>query len=130
MVRWGFKGLPASHGVSRAHRSIGATGCRTNPGKTLKGKKMAGRMGGHYVTIKSVKVVKVDNALNCIFVQSPIAGYNGTPVRVVDSKRNPMFKITPPPCPTYIHSSDKDPLPRFSIEPAHPKDTLQIDAAG
>lgn len=28
MKRWGFKGLPASHGVSLAHRSHGATGMR------------------------------------------------------------------------------------------------------
>ena len=28
MKRWGFKGQPASHGVSVAHRSIGSTGAR------------------------------------------------------------------------------------------------------
>lgn len=28
MKRWGFKGQPATHGVSVVHRSIGSTGCR------------------------------------------------------------------------------------------------------
>jgi hypothetical protein len=28
MKRWGFAGLPASHGTSIAHRSLGATGAR------------------------------------------------------------------------------------------------------
>lgn len=28
MKRWNFKGLPASHGVSLAHRSAGSTGQR------------------------------------------------------------------------------------------------------
>lgn len=33
MKRWGFKGLPASHGASKAHRTIGSTGQRDAPGK-------------------------------------------------------------------------------------------------
>ncbi|XWS53438.1 hypothetical protein CRYUN_Cryun10bG0001500 [Craigia yunnanensis] len=33
MKRWGFKGMPASHGTSLAHRSIGSTGQRDAPGK-------------------------------------------------------------------------------------------------
>lgn len=33
MKRWGFKGMPASHGASLSHRSIGSTGQRDAPGK-------------------------------------------------------------------------------------------------
>lgn len=29
MKKWGFSGMPASHGVSKTHRSIGATGGRS-----------------------------------------------------------------------------------------------------
>ena len=46
MKRHGFKGLPASHGVSAAHRSIGSTGQRKDPSRTFPGKRMPGRMGG------------------------------------------------------------------------------------
>jgi len=35
MKRWGFKGMPASHGTSLAHRSLGSTGGRQDPGKVL-----------------------------------------------------------------------------------------------
>lgn len=33
MKRHGFKGMPASHGASLSHRSIGSTGQRDAPGK-------------------------------------------------------------------------------------------------
>lgn len=56
MKRWGFKGLPRSHGVSLAHRSIGSIGNRHDPGKVFKGKKMAGRMGNKTVAIHNLKV--------------------------------------------------------------------------
>ena len=35
MKRWNFGGLRATHGVSVSHRSIGSTGERQDPGKTL-----------------------------------------------------------------------------------------------
>ena len=44
MKRHGFSGLGASHGVSVNHRSLGSTGQCQDPGKTFKGKKMAGEM--------------------------------------------------------------------------------------
>ena len=43
MKRWGFRGLPASHGHSLSHRSHGSTGQCQEPGRVFKGKKMAGR---------------------------------------------------------------------------------------
>lgn len=33
MKRWGFAGMPASHGASLSHRSLGSTGGRQDPGK-------------------------------------------------------------------------------------------------
>ena len=44
MKRHNFKGLRASHGVSKAHRSPGSTGGCQDPGKVFKGKKMPGQM--------------------------------------------------------------------------------------
>lgn len=128
MVRWGFKGLPASHGCSLSHRALGATGSRTDPGRVWKGKKMAGRMGGHNVTSKCLKVLKVDNSLNCIFVRGSVGGHDGTPVKIMDSKKNPIFHLHNPPFPTYIQSSEKDPLPRIMMAPETDNDTLHIEA--
>lgn len=126
MVRWGFSGMPASHGCSVSHRALGSTGARTTPGRTLKGKKMAGRMGGHQVTCKRLEVIKIDNALNCIMVKGAVAGHEGTVVKVYDSKHNPIFRTTPPPYPTFIPSKDGPQLPRFLIAPPSTKDTLHI----
>lgn len=56
MKRWGFKGMPASHGCSLSHRAIGATGSREDPSGVMKGKKMPGRMGGTNATMTCLKV--------------------------------------------------------------------------
>jgi len=39
MKRHGFAGMPASHGVSKAHRALGSTGQCQDPGRVFKGKK-------------------------------------------------------------------------------------------
>lgn len=59
MKRWGFKGQPASHGVSLAHRSPGAIGGRQDPGKVWKGKKLPGCMGDERRTVHHCLVYKV-----------------------------------------------------------------------
>lgn len=142
MVKWGFRGLPASHGVSLAHRHIGATGCRTDPGRVLKGKKMAGRMGSGKVTCKSLKVLKIDTVLNCLFLRGCVGGHDGTPVKIWDSRRNPIFCTTPPPYPTYIPEAGRQSakeaastapplpsLPRFLLAPESSVDTLAIKSS-
>lgn len=59
MKHWGFKGLPASHGVSLTHRSPGAIGNRNDPGKIWKGKKLQGHMGNERRTVQHCLVYKV-----------------------------------------------------------------------
>ena len=59
MKRWGFKGQPASHGNTKAHRRPGSIGGRTDPGKVWKGKKMPGHMGAETKTVKNVWLYKV-----------------------------------------------------------------------
>jgi large subunit ribosomal protein L3 len=55
MKRWGFSGMPATHGCSLSHRHPGAIGTR-GQGKVWKGKKMAGRKGFTYKTTLFNKV--------------------------------------------------------------------------
>ncbi len=62
--RYGFLGLSASHGVSLTHRSLGVIGSRQDPGRVWKGKKMAGRMGNVYISLKLVKIVVI-NKFTC-----------------------------------------------------------------
>ena len=74
MKRWGFGGLPASHGVSVTHRSLGSTGNRTLPGRVFKGKKMAGHMGNKNVCIQNALVCKVDVENNILAIKGSVAG--------------------------------------------------------
>lgn len=77
MKRWNFAGLEASHGVSVSHRSHGSTGQRQDPGKTFKGKKMAGHMGVDNITVRNLEVLIVDKEKSVIAVKGSIPGYSG-----------------------------------------------------
>ena len=59
MKRHGFKGQPASHGNSLAHRAPGGIGACQDPGKVWPGKKMPGRMGNKRRTVQSAWLYKV-----------------------------------------------------------------------
>lgn len=72
--RWGFAGGPRTHGQSDRPRSPGSIGQGTTPGRVHKGKKMAGRMGGETVTVKSLKVVSIDAEKNEMAVLGPVPG--------------------------------------------------------
>ncbi|XP_068654487.1 large ribosomal subunit protein uL3m-like [Aristolochia californica] len=85
MKRWGFKGMPASHGVSLTHRHIGSTGQRDTPGRVFKGKKMPGRMGGKQSTVKNVWVYKIDPQRNLMYVKGQVPGAEGNFVFVKDA---------------------------------------------
>ena len=80
MKRHGFHGAPATHGTKHAHRepgSIGGGGGRAG-GRVVKGMKMAGRMGGERVTVRNLKVVKVDPERQLIAVKGAVPGRRGT----------------------------------------------------
>lgn len=74
MKRHGFGGNRATHGVSRAHRKPGSIGQSSTPSKVIKGKKMAGRLGGDQVTVQNLKIVKVDAENNLILVKGAVPG--------------------------------------------------------
>lgn len=78
MKRWNFRGLEASHGVSVSHRSHGSTGQRQDPGKTFRGKKMAGHLGVDNVTIKNLQIEYIDSENSIIAVRGSVPGKNGS----------------------------------------------------
>ncbi|KAI0046100.1 mitochondrial 50S ribosomal protein L3 [Auriscalpium vulgare] len=87
MKRWNFKGLRASHGVSKSHRSAGSTGQHQDPGRIWPGKKMAGRMGGKRITTQNLAVVRIDTALDLIFVRGCVPGIDDAHVMIRDAKK-------------------------------------------
>lgn len=78
--RWGFAGGPKTHGQSDRLRAPGSIGGGTTPGRVLKGKKMAGRVGSDNLMIKNKKIIDVIE--NYILVSGPIPGNNGDPVLI------------------------------------------------
>lgn len=75
--RHGFAGMPASHGHHHVLRHVGSIGQRF-PQHTLKGMRMAGRMGGERVTTWGHKVVAVDKEKNILAIKGAIPGKRGT----------------------------------------------------
>ncbi len=75
--RWGFSGRNATHGVKHEERTLGSVGT-TGPQRVIKGKKMPGRMGFERVTVKNLKVVKVDKENNLLAVGGAVPGKKGT----------------------------------------------------
>ena len=78
--RHGFHGGPKTHGQSDRHRAPGSIGAGTSPGRVLKGKKMAGRMGGETITIADREVVEVKD--NLVLIKGPIPGSRGDLVSI------------------------------------------------
>ena len=78
MKRHNFKGLFASHGTERKHRSPGSIGSlasnRGFGGGLKKGKRMAGHMGNERVTVRSLDVVRIDAEKGLILVKGPVPG--------------------------------------------------------
>jgi large subunit ribosomal protein L3 len=67
---------PMTHG-SKNHRLPGSIGPGSTPGRTYPGTRMAGRMGGKTVTIRKLKVIRVDTERNLILVKGSIPGKSG-----------------------------------------------------
>ncbi|CRK60048.1 LSU ribosomal protein L3p (L3e) [Alloactinosynnema sp. L-07] len=77
MKRHGFKGLGASHGTQRKHRSPGSIGGCATPGRVFKGLRMAGRMGNVRVTTQNLTVHQVDGESGLILIKGAVPGPKG-----------------------------------------------------
>jgi large subunit ribosomal protein L3 len=71
-----FKRGPKTHG-SDNYRKPGSIGPGTTPGRVYKGLRMGGHMGHERVTIKKVRVVRVDPARNLLLVKGSVPGAPG-----------------------------------------------------
>lgn len=73
--RHGFGGIgESSHGQSDRPRSPGSVGGSSYPSRVFRGQRMAGRMGGDRVTVKNLRVVRLDKESNVIFIKGSIPG--------------------------------------------------------
>ena len=68
-----FRGGRATHG-SMFHRAPGSIGASSYPSRVVKGMRMAGHMGNAQVTVRNLKVLRVDADNNLLTVQGAVPG--------------------------------------------------------
>jgi len=71
--RHGFHGGPKTHGSTR-YRRPGSLGPGTDPSRVIKGKKMPGQYGSTRHTEVGLRVVRVDEERNLLFVRGAVPG--------------------------------------------------------
>jgi large subunit ribosomal protein L3 len=68
-----FAGGRASHG-SMFHRAPGSIGASSFPSRVVRGMRMAGHMGADRVTVRNLKVLRVDPENNLLLVEGSVPG--------------------------------------------------------
>ena len=93
-----FGGGAATHG-SMFHRAPGSIGASSFPSRVVKGMRSAGRMGGGRVTVRNLKVLRVDPDNHLIVVEGGIPGAPASYVMVrkaVAAKRVKVAQVEKP----------------------------------
>lgn len=80
--RHGFGGGRATHG-SMFHRAPGGIGASADPSRVYPGAGMPGQLGNARVTVRNVRVVKVDADRNLLFLKGGVPGAPNGYLRIV-----------------------------------------------
>ena len=94
MKRHNFAGGAATHG-SMFHRAPGSIGASSFPSRVVKGMRAAGRMGGDQVTVRNVRIVRVDGGDNVMIIRGAVPGAPGTYLivrKAVAAKKEPVLQ--------------------------------------
>jgi large subunit ribosomal protein L3 len=71
-----FRGGRASHG-SMFHRAPGSIGASAFPSRVIKGMRMAGHLGNERVTVRNMRVERVDQENNLLYLRGAVPGPAG-----------------------------------------------------
>ncbi len=82
MKRHGFHGFKATHGVHESYRGPGSIGQCATPARVFKGKKLPGHTGMQKVSVKNLRVVKVDLERNLVMLKGAVPGHRNSLVRL------------------------------------------------
>jgi len=80
--RHGFAIKKRTHGTHEAFRHGGSIGAGADPGKVIKGLRMAGQLGNARVTVRNLEVVRVDPERNLLFVRGAVPGHKNALVKI------------------------------------------------
>ncbi len=86
MRRHGFGGGKATHG-SMHHRAPGSVGQASDPSRVFPGVRMPGQMGAKRITAKNLRVVKIDEEKNLLFLKGSVPGPNSGYIAIQAAKR-------------------------------------------
>jgi large subunit ribosomal protein L3 len=92
-----FAGGRASHG-SMFHRAPGSIGASSYPSRVVKGMRMGGHMGSDRVTVRNMKVLRVDAENNLLLLEGAVPGGPNSVVvirKAVAAKRIKVAQIEP-----------------------------------
>ena len=67
-----------THGQHNRNRAPGSIGAGSTPSRVFKGMRMGGRMGGDKVTMQNLKILKIDQKDNLIYVGGSVHGSKDT----------------------------------------------------
>ncbi|KAH9509531.1 54S ribosomal protein L3 [Bulinus truncatus] len=114
--RWGMKGMPASHGVTKSHRKMGSTGGGGDKDGIWKGKHMPGIMGNALKTSYGLKIWRMNTKYNILYVTgAAVPGSPHTFIRVSDTvlprKRRKDDQMALVAMPTWFEEDATEPLP-------------------
>lgn len=84
--RHGFGGGRATHG-SMFHRAPGSIGQSAYPSRVFPGMRLPGRMGNERVTVKNLRVIKVDAEKDLVYLKGAIPGPKNGYVALQRAKR-------------------------------------------
>ena len=84
--RWHFRGGDSTHG-SMHHRAPGGIGGSSFPSRVWPGQHFPGHMGNARVTVKNLRVVKVDTDENLLLVFGSVPGPMGTYVMIRKARK-------------------------------------------
>ncbi len=85
MRRHNFGGGAGSHG-SMFHRAPGSIGSSAFPSRVFKGMRAPGHMGSDRVTVKNLKVIRIDKDKNLLMLRGAVPGAVGAAVTLHKSK--------------------------------------------
>ncbi|CAD6227575.1 GSCOCG00001257001-RA-CDS [Cotesia congregata] len=121
MKRWGFHGMPATHGVTKTHRRPGNIGSGGQKARVMPGTKMPGHMGNRYRIFRGQKILRVNYKYNVIWVLGQVCpGETNSLVHVYDTLLPRRQPETPPPFPTFIPTPDTELSDEAWADDVHP----------
>lgn len=80
-----FRGGRATHG-SMFHRAPGSIGSSAFPSRVWRGMRMAGRLGNQQATVRNIRIERIDQDNNLLYVRGAVPGPNGGYILIEKSR--------------------------------------------